>query len=1522
MPGQFEKKFTLPDISIPVESVATTAVGAISDGFMLDTHLGQFIQKAEVDALVGNRNVDIDPNYNAFRDPRIRMQNIDPSLYDDMADVNSYEEFLSVQEMSRLNSQREARLQDHGIARFMAGFADPYNFIPIPLARGRGFLQGFKRTLLPNAAIVTAAESGRTSLDPNDTVAQTALNISMGTLLASGIGGAFGMLPVTPRSVAAATDAVNMMHDHVEAGGSKRGASVSEMKYSDERHQRNKSRLPEGTTKEDVIRGTASDGLPDDVMRFQALRDAGEDFGRRIVIRKDEKAGDFVMTVNDKETLRGTKRELVKEAEGLGVDRVKNFSSREALDQGETKFTDRYPEAPDKVTEPEKFQQYEDDELPFNAERDEDGVRYSSHNAHKNRSTMRESMDSDLLAANDRMAENDATLSRMEADQAILKKKLKHRNQHSEPKEKIQADLDKVTLDMGKLRAVQRRFGEARDDLENRIDLAEQSNDPVDFMFKPTGIGLENLFARSGQFPFFGLVNNKLIDLAPDLAADWQKIAYRLSGSPGLMFKGGAKGVGVGTSAEMQATQWWHTFRQAKVATDSNYAKLYGYGDSIGPTQQTLMEAKDDVVRLARLKNRDIDATGEGLSFHEFRIEISRALINKGKITEERAKLWDKDTVTAIENSATEWRGFFDKFKNDAEQLGVFQTQRSLAGNIRKNKEYIDSIQGEIDDITSGAVSARQPFSDIQVDVRYKRITEDIKDPDPMTGEVVAAFRRTETMPDGTTREVIYIDREGIQAGFDRKAWRTPRERVDGGKIFPLDFDFETPKQWEQFVLAHEKAHVKFKKRKGQSTADYENQTNSRALKEIDRLKESKGSNLEKKLIESKQKYLDKKLLELDMLEQQADIQKGLKEGGDWLDADYLYRIWLPDEIKNNEAMFKGILFAHFEANPHIWKHGKRKKLSTDKADIEVRVNEAYDNIVRESEFDDPFFMVDPAARRAQVRGRLEELNAERNASDFDPKSVEAKSLNRKIKLYEEALDKPDFLATMMPQPLRSRALDINNSKVADFIELDIEHIAQRYLQKVAPVIETTRNFGDKSLSDFRIPLNRALDERIINARENGDEALAKALETEQISLNQSVDNLRDMVLGVYGMSKNPAHWTGRTVRLSMAWMNLVSMGKAVMVALNDFGNYVGYVGFKRAFGDTWRFSLARARKDRSEWNLARDEVLAAGEASQIWSAQRAIALTDIGGMRGMNRFERGVQKNQQRMFIVNLLTPWTDFMEGLTGSMAQHAIIRDAVAMTKGTLSASRLTELTKLGMTRHMARKISENWHRVPEADRQGRHIFLANSHMWDDPVTERAFRAMLATEIANLVPAPRSADKPAFMHKDWGRMMFQYKGFSFAATSRILMANLQRRDQRALSTMTAMIGMSFLIDMLKRPDFIDMDLDDALFRAVEISGVGGILTDANQMIEGATGGEMGMRPMLGLKSMERDVSVQTRFGSVAGAVPNLVTSFGSAFLSDDADTADKARALRYMIPYNNLLYWSGIVDRMQRGIVDTLE
>lgn len=91
------------------------------------------------------------------------------------------------------------------------------------------------------------------------------------------------------------------------------------------------------------------------------------------------------------------------------------------------------------------------------------------------------------------------------------------------------------------------------------------------------------------------------------------------------------------------------------------------------------------------------------------------------------------------------------------------------------------------------------------------------------------------TRPDGspvmaTTKhaeKTIYIDRDALKASWKDKPWR--KAKVDG--VASLDDSmFTTPDEWADFVLEHEKAHVKFPNNMGDiAPGDYENMINRKA---------------------------------------------------------------------------------------------------------------------------------------------------------------------------------------------------------------------------------------------------------------------------------------------------------------------------------------------------------------------------------------------------------------------------------------------------------------------------------------------------------------------------------------------------------------------------------------------------------------------------------------------------------------------------------------------------------------------
>ena len=79
------------------------------------------------------------------------------------------------------------------------------------------------------------------------------------------------------------------------------------------------------------------------------------------------------------------------------------------------------------------------------------------------------------------------------------------------------------------------------------------------------------------------------------------------------------------------------------------------------------------------------------------------------------------------------------------------------------------------------------------------------------------------------TENKIYIDRPKIINDFADKAWTKPKMK---GVTAYTNNAFETVDEWENFVLAHERNHVKYEIKPGESAADYENRINALAYKE------------------------------------------------------------------------------------------------------------------------------------------------------------------------------------------------------------------------------------------------------------------------------------------------------------------------------------------------------------------------------------------------------------------------------------------------------------------------------------------------------------------------------------------------------------------------------------------------------------------------------------------------------------------------------------------------------------------
>ena len=639
----------------------------------------------------------------------------------------------------------------------------------------------------------------------------------------------------------------------------------------------------------------------------------------------------------------------------------------------------------------------------------------------------------------------------------------------------------------------------------------------------------------------------------------------------------------------------------------------------------------------------------------------------------------------------------------------------------------------------------------------------------------------------------------------------------------------------------------------------------------------------------------------------------------DTKNAKYFHRVWRIDEIEKNPKLFMDKLRKHFRSNPHVSKGGKKQGPEFE-LELEARVQETYATIRKEAIFQDTLGMINKGDRASRIEARIAKLredisdgtNMEKIADDLDPVKVKEKQ----IELLEKQL-KQKGEGVGGPTPTLTRKLDINERDFLEFLEQDIDIVAQHYTMRMAPAIEMSRKFGDFRIDSYVKELSQQLDEFAAANPDKADELMA-----EKERLIQATHDLRDKVLGVYGIPDDPSALTPRALRFLKAWNVLTLMGKAWMAALADAGRIAMSEGFTRTFGGMVQSAMQRVEKGRgSEFFKAGREVEMAGEAMDIVMATRFHSMTDMeGSMYGMTKMERGMYSMQGPFFLMNMLSVWTDNAKRFAGAMIQSRMIEDSIAFAAGKLPEERVTRLAAIGIDKEMATRFVNQWKQAGEA--KGDNLFLANTEEWADQGAVRQFRAFLAQEVNTAVITPHAADKLNFMSKPMGSVLMQYRGFGLSATQRIMGAALQQRDKQALAGVASMIGLAAIVDNWRRPDYIELDIGEVIFRAVETSGVTGVFSDINSALEIASGQQYGLRPMFGFDPVIKDPNWAQRTGAPLGAVGSQWLQFTYALTDPEADGNDVARGIRYMMPYQNLWFWSDLWGRAQRTAAEAIE
>lgn len=503
---------------------------------------------------------------------------------------------------------------------------------------------------------------------------------------------------------------------------------------------------------------------------------------------------------------------------------------------------------------------------------------------------------------------------------------------------------------------------------------------------------------------------------------------------------------------------------------------------------------------------------------------------------------------------------------------------------------------------------------------------------------------------------------------------------------------------------------------------------------------------------------------------------------------------------------------------------------------------------------------------------------------------------------------------------LKRRSFLIPDSEIEDFLESDIEHIARVYTRSMSSDVELVREFDDVNMTTQIDDIRRDYSQK----------AKAKGLsQKELVALNKRKDAdirdisaMRDRIRGTYAMPADPTSIIVRGARAVRSLNYLRLLGGMTISAFPDTQRAVMVHGLGRVFGDGMAPMIRNFRATR----LAAEEVKLSGTALDMILDSRTMQIADLMDDFGRHsKLERGIKAAQDKFGLVSLMAPWNAFMKQWTGMITMSRMLKGMQGIADGKRGMGKeIEKLASMGINPEQAKRIAGFFKKHGQIDGG---VYLPNTESWIGPGAQEArtaFRSALKKQVDIIIVTP-GQDKPLWMSTELGKMIGQFKSFAVASVQRTMLTGLQQRDLAALNGALLSVGAGMAVYYMKQTDAgreVSSDPSIWVTEGLDRSGLFGWFFDVNNIIEKATRGRVGLNAITGGPQMSRYASrniTGALLGPTFGFTQDLTTVIGDAAQADwtESDT----RALRRLLPYQNLIGFRRVLDQAETGINDAL-
>ena len=271
----------------------------------------------------------------------------------------------------------------------------------------------------------------------------------------------------------------------------------------------------------------------------------------------------------------------------------------------------------------------------------------------------------------------------------------------------------------------------------------------------------------------------------------------------------------------------------------------------------------------------------------------------------------------------------------------------------------------------------------------------------------------------------------------------------------------------------------------------------------------------------------------------------------------------------------------------------------------------------------------------------------------------------------------------------------------------------------------------------------------------------------------------------------------------------------------------------------------------------------------------------------------------------------WTQGTRRIAANVASGSMVRKLLKWKKtGKMSKYDAEQFAATGIGKEDYAKIVEQIEKYSEKYGSS-HV--SNIHLWDKEAVDAVnkFKNAVQVQIEGITLAPGVESLPFFaQNNQWLKMMFQFKSFMNAATGKITLSTLQRRDMGAVTGVTALITAGTLQGMLKDAlNGKDVDLSltpenigQHITRGISESGflglVGTTALDGYRVVNSDWAGRYGA-----------DNLSSVVLGPSAGQLHKVIQDGINA----GQGTGDIMKSIKELLPFQNLAWYNWALKRV---------